>query len=236
MTLKILIPALAAASLVPVSALADSGFFAGLDLSGGIAFGSSKTTDGGALWAGGSVVDNVKFGNSIGIGGHAGYRFDPALSGFISYRHVRGDVSWDAAFPALNVASQFKGNAVSHIIMGNLAYEFPLSDMTSIRTGAGLGLALNSLSKVVETDLGSGSFLADVADNTRISPAARISAGIRHSFAPNAVLGLDASVSYTGSFETGSTRSGNLGITPIGAYRIDDVWRTDLTASIRYDF
>lgn len=232
MTSKLLIPVLIApvliaTSLVPVSALAkDIGFFAGLDLSGGMASGSSKTTDGGASWAGGGVVDNVKFGNAAGIGGHAGYRFAPALSGFISYQYIRGDVSWDAAFLMLGVASDFKGAAISNVIMGNLAYDFALSDTTSIRASAGVGLSFNSLSNVVETDLGTGLFLSDVADHTRISPAARISAGIQHKIAANAVLGLDASVSYMGGFETGNTRSGNLGVTPITPYKIDDVWRT----------
>lgn len=234
---KLLIPTLIAASLIPVSALAnDTGFFAGLDLSGGTAFGSSKATDGGAPWAGGSVVDNIRFGNTAGIGAHAGYRFDPALSGFISYRHVRGDVGWRATFPMIGAASDFNGTVISNIIMGHLAYDFALSDATSIRTSAGIGLSLNSLSKVVETQLGSGLFLADVADHTQISPAARISAGIQHRFAPNAMVGLDASVSYTGNFETGSTRSGNLGITPIVPYKIDDVWRTSLSASLRFEF
>lgn len=237
MTPKLLIPALIAASFIPLPASADNtGFFAGLDLSGGAAFGSSKTTDGGASWAGGSVVDNVKFGNTTGIGGHAGYRFDPALSGFISYRHVRGDVSWNATFPMFGVASDFRGGAVSNVILGHLAYDFALSDATSIRASAGVGLSLNSLANIVETDLESGFFLADVADHTRISPAAQIGAGLQHRFAPNAMLGLNASVSYTGGFETGGTRSGNLGITTITPYRIDDVWRTELSASIQFEF
>ncbi len=46
--------ALVAVLLVPVSAFAeDTGFFAGLDASGGMAYGSSRTTDGGAPFAGG---------------------------------------------------------------------------------------------------------------------------------------------------------------------------------------
>jgi hypothetical protein len=237
MTLKLWISALIAASLVPVSARAeDTGFFAGLDWSAGMASGSSKTTNGGAPWAGGGVVSNVKFGGTIGIGGHAGYRFNPALSGFISYQHVRGDVSWDATFPLFGVSSDFKGTAISNVIMGNLAYDFALSDTTSIRTSVGIGLSFNSLSNVVERDVATGLFLADVADRTRTSPAAQIGAGIQHRIAPHAVLGLNASVSYTGGFETGDTRSGNLGVTPITPYKIDDVWRTNLTASLRFAF
>lgn len=237
MTWMRLIPALIAASLVPAPALAeDTGFFAGLDLSGGMASGSSRTTDGGASWAGGGVVENVKFGNTTGIGGHAGYRFDPALSGFISYQHIRGDVSWDATFPMLGVASAFKGIAISNVVMGNLAYDFALSGTTSIRASAGAGLSFNTLSSVTETDVATGLFLSDVRDHTRTSPAAQIGAGIWHNITPNAVLGLNASVSYTGGFETGSTRSGNLGITPITPYKIDDVWRTNLSASIRFEF
>jgi hypothetical protein len=237
MTSKLLIPSLVAASLLPVSALAkDTGFFTGLDLSGGKAFGSSKTTDGGAPWAGGGVVDNVRFGRTFGIGGHVGYRFDSALSGFISYQHVRGDVSWDAAFPMFGVSSDFKGTAISNVVMGNLAYDFALSDTTSIQAIAGAGLSFNSLSDVVETDVGTGLFLSDVKDHTRTSPAAQIGMGVRHKITPDIVLGLNASVNYTGGFETGNTRSGNLGITPITPYKIDDVWRVSLGALIRFEF
>ncbi|MFT4121287.1 outer membrane beta-barrel protein [Bradyrhizobium sp.] len=234
---KLLIPALVAACVAPASALAQgAGFFVGLDASAGMAFGSSSTTNGGAPWAGGGVVNNVKFGETAGIGGHAGYRFDPALSAYVSYQYVRGDVSWDATFPMFGVASDFKGTAVSHVVMGNLAYEFALSDRTSIRTSAGLGLSFNSLSSVMETDVGTGLFLADVADHTRLSPAAQIGAGLQHRIAPKAMLSLNTSVSYTGSFETGNTRSGNLGITPITPYKIDDVWRASLSGSIRLEF
>jgi hypothetical protein len=88
----------------------------------------------------------------------------------------------------------------------------------------------------LERDLRTGFFGAELADHTRISPAARIGAGIQHKIASNAALGLNASVSYTGGFETGTTRSGNLGITPITPYRIDDVWRASLSASARFEF
>ena len=55
---------------LPATALAeDAGFFAGLDATGGIAFGSSSTTDGGAPFAGGGIVDNVKFRGTVGLGG-----------------------------------------------------------------------------------------------------------------------------------------------------------------------
>jgi len=237
MTSRLLIPALIAVSLVPVPAFADdAGFFAGFDFSGGAAVGSSSTKDGGASWAGGGVVNNVKFSGTASVGGHAGYRFDQALSGFISYQYIRGDVGWDAAFPLFGVASNFKGAATSNVILGNLAYDFALSDTTSLRASAGVGLSFNSLSNVTETDVGTGLYLANLADRTRTSPAAQIGAGIQHRIAPQAVLGLNASVSYTGGFETGTTRSGNLGVTPITSYKIDDVWRTQLSASIRFQF
>jgi hypothetical protein len=223
--------------LLPACALAeDAAVFAGLDLSGGWASGSSSTTDGGAAIAGGGVAGNVTFGQTAGIGGHLGYRFDPSLSTFISYGHLRGSVSWDAAFPLFGVASNFRGDAISNLIMGNLAYDWALSDTTSLRASAGLGLSLNSLSGVVESDEGTGLFLADVADHTHISPAAGIGAGIQHKIAPNAALGVNAAVSYVGGFETGDTRSGNLGVTAITPYRIDHVWRANLGASLRFDF
>jgi hypothetical protein len=226
--------AVAAVVCLPLPAFAqDTGFFAGLDVSGGVASGSSGTTDGGAAFAGGGVVDNVDFGETVGVGGHIGYRFSPSLSASLSYRHIRGSVSWDADFPVVGVASAFEGTAVSNVAMGNLAYDVALSDATTLRATAGLGLSFNALSGVVETDKPSGIFLSDVADHTRISPAAQIGAGIEHKFTPNVALSLNASVDYSGGFGTGDTRSGNLGVTPITPYKIDDVWRASLGASIR---
>ncbi|MFC6448145.1 outer membrane beta-barrel protein [Shinella zoogloeoides] len=237
MTYRALVSAAATLLLAPVSAFADeAGFFAGLDAAGGIAFGSSDTTDGGAAFAGGGVVENVKLGKAAGIGGHAGYRFDSPLSAFVSYQYVRGDVSWDARYPLFGIASNFEGTAVSHVLMGNLAYDFALSDATSLRTTAGLGLSFNTLSSVVEADAGTGLFLADLAEKTKVSPAAQVGAGIQHKLTDSITWGLSTSVSYSGSFETGTTRNGNLGVTPINPYKIDDVWRVNLGTSIRFRF
>lgn len=223
--------------LLPATAFADdSGFFAGLAASGGKAFGSSSTTDGGAPFAGGGVVDNVKFRGTAGFGGHAGYRFTSPLSVFVSYNHIRGGIGWDVDFPVFGISSGFKGTATSHEVMGNLAYDFALSDTTVFRASAGLGFSVNTLSSVVETDKGSGLYLANVADHTRISPAAQIGAGIHHNLTQNTILGLNATASYSNGFETGDTRSGNLGVTSINPYRIDDVFRANLEASLRLRF
>jgi hypothetical protein len=234
---RFLLAATIAVSLFPASARAeDTGFFAGIDVTAGMASGSSSTTNGGAAFAGGGMVDNVKFGATFGIGGHVGYRFSPALSAFISYQHIRGDVSWDADFPLIGAASSFDGTAGSDTVLANLAYDLALSDSTSFTTSAGVGLSFNTLSGVVETDKPTGLFLSDVADHTRVSPTARLGAGIEHRLSSNVVLGLNAAVSYTGGFETGDTRSGNLGVTSITPYKIDDVWRGNLGASMRFSF
>lgn len=234
---KLLFPVAVAAMTFSVPASAqNTGFFAGLDVSAGLASGSSDTVDGGAPFAGGGVVENVDFGATVGIGGHAGYRFSPALSAFVSYQHSRGDVRWDADFPLIGVASGFEGTAVSNAVMGNLSYDVPLSGATSLEFAAGAGLSFNVLSGVVETDKGTGIFLSDVAEHTRTSPVARIGAGLRHQVSPGVALGLNLSASYAGGFETGDTRSGNLGITEINPYKIDDVWRVDLGASVRFRF
>lgn len=226
-----------AASFLPASAFAeDNGLFAGFDVSGGTASGSSDTTNGGAAIAGGGVVDNVKFGGTVGVGGHIGYRFRPALSAFISYQYVRGDVSWDADFPLFGVASSFSGKAISNAVMGNVAYEMTLSNTTSINASAGAGLSFNSLSGIVESDRPTGLFLSDVADHTHLSPVAQIEVGVQHDISPNIVLGLNVSVGYVGRFGTGNTRSGNLGVTSITPYEIDDVWRASLGAMIRFKF
>jgi hypothetical protein len=92
------------------------------------------------------------------------------------------------------------------------------------------------LHSFVETDVASGVFVADVKERTRISPVAQIGGGIRHSITRDIALGLNVSMRYTGGFETGNNRSGNLGVAPISPYRIDDVRRTDLSATIRFQF
>lgn len=220
---------------IPVSAQED-GFFAGLDLTGGAAFGSSSTTNGGMAPDAGGVVANVTFGNTIGIGGHVGRRIDPALSAFVSYRHIRGSVSWDAHFSRYGGTSDFGGDAISNVIMANIAHDWAVADDTFLRTSAGLGVSINSLTGVVETDRASGSFVTDVADHASLSPALEIGAGLRHRITPAAILGLEAAISYAGGFRTGDTRKGNMGVTAITPYEIDHVWRADLGASVKFAF
>ncbi|MHA3903267.1 hypothetical protein ACTPOE_06780 [Castellaniella sp. WN] len=90
---RMLLPVLVLSACVPVSGLAgEPGFFSGLDTSAGMAQGFSGTRDGGASFAGGGIVDDMKFGNTTGIGGHAGYRLDPSWPLFLSYQYIRGDV------------------------------------------------------------------------------------------------------------------------------------------------
>jgi hypothetical protein len=229
--------AVLATVVAPVSAFAgEPGFFAGPDVFGGMAFGSSSTTNGGAPAAGGGVASDVKFGETWGIGGHVGYRFDPAISAFVSYRHSRGDIGWNAVFPVYGISSRYEGSAISNAILGNVAYEFPLSAATTIKTTAGLGITFNTLSGVVETNKPTGEFLADLADHTRVSAIAQVGLGLRHRIAQNVVMGLDGSIAYAGGFETGNTRSGNLGITAINPFGIDDVWRANLSASLSVEF
>jgi hypothetical protein len=201
-----------------------------------MATGSSNTSNGGAPFAGGGVVNDLRFGDTTGIGGHIGYRVDPALSAFISYQHIRGDIEWNANFPLVGASSDYEGSAISDAIMGNVAYELPLSDVISVRATAGLGITFNTLSGIVETDKATGIFLADVANHTKIAPIAQIGTGIRYKITPNVALGLDASFAYSGGFETGDTRTGNLGVTDINPYKINDVWRANLGVSIGLEF
>ena len=230
-------------TIFPLIALADeTGFFAGIDVHGGTAHGHSSTKNGGGnpttnTPGAGGIVKSVKFKGTTGIGAHVGYRFNESLSTFISYQHIRGKLGWDASYPIFwGVSSSFDGTATSNILMGNIAYEWPLTELTSVRASAGLGVAYNSLSNITEIDKATGTFVSKVANHREISPAAQIGAGLRHKISSNIVLGLDALVSYTGGFETGATRSGNLGVTRINAYEIDDVWRASLGASMTFNF
>lgn len=213
----------------------ESGFFAGVDVSGGTAQGSSSTTNGGAPFAGGGIVNHLKLGNTVGFGGHAGYRFSD-LSVFVSYQHIRGSVSWNADFPAVGVASNYAGYAITDAILANVAYDWPLTRALAFRASAGLGAAFNTLSGVVENDQATGAFLSNVGNHTQFSPAARIGIGLRYKPIRNMELGLDAAVAYTGGFRTADTRTGNLGVTQINPYKIDNVWRPSLALSFQYRF
>ncbi|WP_322998443.1 autotransporter domain-containing protein [Castellaniella sp.] len=232
----LLILVITAAALPATAAAQAPGFFAGLDVSGGIARGSSSTQDGGAAFAGGGVVENVKFGNTTGIGGHVGYQIDPAVSAFISYQYTRGDIDWDAHFPRFGVASSFSGDATSHTILANIAYDWPLSEATTIRATAGLGVTFNTLSGVTEREKPSSAFASNVADHTEAGPTGQLGAAIQHYITPNAMLSLNVSAAYVGAFRTGDTREGNLGVTQITPYEIRDTWRMNLGASVRMRF
>ncbi len=223
--------------LVPVAAQAEDGpLFAGIDLAAGLAAGTSSTTNGGAAFAGGGVVNNIGFDPALGLGGHLGYRFDPAWTGQLRYSHTRGGVRWDADFTLIGATSQFAGTASSDVIMGQVNHDWALSPSTALTTGLGLGVSFNTLSGVVETDQGTGTFLSDVEHHTMINPAAQLQLGLEHTLAPGAILGLEAGVAYAGAFETGATRRGNLGVTSIQPYRLDHVWRASLGASFKVSF
>jgi len=228
------LPWAVAMALLPFSALAqEPGFFAGLTPSVGMAHGSSGTTDGGGF-GGGGTVENVKFGTTAGIGAHAGYQFDRHLSGFLSYQYVRGDVDWDTNFPQFGQTTNFSGTATSNAILVNAAYDWLPSDTTTIRATAGLGVAFNTLSGVTERY--EGAFVSDVESHTKTNPIAQIGLAIQHNITPNTTVGLAATVAYTGGFETGATRTGNLGQTPINPYEIDNVWRASLGVSLETRF
>lgn len=217
------------------SEAAETGFFAGVDISAGIAGGSSDTTTGGAPFGGGGTVYNVNFGNTFGIGGHIGYRISPELSTYLSYEHISGSIKWNADF-AVGLSSRFEGRADSDVIMANLAYHFPLSPATSLRTSGGVGGTFNTIKNVDEWS-SSGIYGARLADATTPSLAAEIGAGIEHRISPAVLVGLTASVGYSGRFETGRSRGNGLGVVEyINAYIFNDVWRGSLGLSLTADF
>lgn len=225
--------------MATIAAAENRGFFAGLDALGGVAFGSSSTKNGGGLppmFNGDGVVGNVRFGATSGVGGHAGYRFTPSWAALLSYQHLRGDIGWNATFATSGMVAEFDGVATSDVLIGSLAYERSVSAATALRLTAGLGVTFNRLSQIVETNKAGGEFISNVAGNTMVSPAAQIGAGVRHNLTDNATIGLDALLAYSGGFETGATRQGNLGVTDINPYRIDNVWRMNLGASVRFEF
>lgn len=229
---KVVISLAACIAAFPVMTLAhERGFFAGIDTTVGIAQGSSSTKNGSGF-GGGGVANDVKFGNTVGIGAHVGYQFDHALSALISYQHTQGDVDWRVDFPTQ--ATNISGTATSNAILLNLAYDWHASDDTIIRATAGAGPTFNTLSKMTETQ--EGEFLSNPEKHTMVSPMVQLGASIQHYLSPRAVLSLNATVAYTGGFRTGDTRTGNLGRTNINPYKIDDVWRAGLGVSMQVRF
>lgn len=225
-----------AAACLAASSAAAEGFFAGLDISGGTAFGKADGKDGGAPWAGGSEVTGLRFGPAIGVGGYAGYRINSAFALSASYQHLRGSIGWEAEFPRFGVTSIYAGTAATDLILGHASYHIPLGNRSAVELKAGAGLAINTLSSVAETDKGTGIFLADVENGSRTNAAGQLGVGLSHHFTSKVALGLSATASYVGGFETGDSRSGNLGVTPIVPYRIDDVWRINLGGTLRVRF
>ena len=170
---------LSSALAASASARQGAGVFAGVDFSPATTRGSSDTKDGGAGFAGGGIVEQVRFGQTIEIGAHIGYRIDPTWSVFLGYRHGCGDLRWKASFPLFAVASRFAGTARSNMLLAGLGYEAPLSGITSFRATAGAGPTFNTLSNIVEKDQATAIFLAELSDRTRTGMAARMGVGVR---------------------------------------------------------
>lgn len=210
-----------------------TGFFAGVDAGGVFRSGGSRTTDGGESRNG--VVSGVRFSEAFAIGGHLGYRLNSQWSAFVSYDHVSGDVTWQTDFPFVPRA-HFKTNATSNIFLGNLDYSHALADSTNFTIGAGAGISVNSLSNADEKSLVFGHY-ATLDGQTTVSPAVRALVGIEQQIAPQVAIGLNASISYLGGFETGSAREYvGLGRQVINPYRLSNVWGAAVTASLKARF
>lgn len=233
---QILFLVAAFASCMAAAAASGSPFFVGMEFSIGPTSGSSSETNGGAPWAGGGVVSDVQVGSSTMLGGHVGYRFNPNWAVSVGYQRSKADIRWNADFPNIWFKSHYAGSAISNQLIGNLLYAIPLSDpAATIHLSAGGGLAFNKLSNIVESTLETGVFLSDVADNSQTAPVGQLGAGLSYRLSPKVVLGLNGKLSYVGKFETGNTRSGNLGVTDINPYRIDNMWRKSIGVTLGVD-
>ena len=232
--IKLAVAVLAAATASPAR---GESLFSGFDVSGGLAWGGSDTTDGGAAVAGGGTVHDVAFGSGIGLGGHLGYRLTSDFAVTLSYHYLQADVFWRADYALAGVGdSNFAGRAASHVLMGSGIFTHALSDATALELRGGLGVALNSLSNVEEIHAPDGQFLAVISEERQVSPAAEIAVGLSHAISPTMFLALETSATYVGDFSTGDTRTGNLGVTDIGRYSINDVWHGKVGAALRVDF
>ena len=120
--------------------------------------------------------------------------------------------------------------------MANIAYDFALAQATTLRLSSGLGVAYNKLSGVDEHNVRTGRLLSHLESERKTNLAAQVGVGLRHWISANTEIGLDLLATYTGGFKTGDTREGNLGVTEINAFEIDDVWRASIGASVRYAF
>lgn len=226
----------AVVALLPCAALAETtGFFAGAEAIGGLAHGSMRTTDGGAPGFDG-VARDLRLGNVYGAGGEIGYRFDNQFGLAIAYMHTRGSVSWEAAFQLAPITSGYRGTASSDAVMARAYLDVPIDGRTSVGLKGGLGLALNTLSSVVETNVPGGEFLAVLGDRTVVGPAAEVGLSMSHALARNGMLSLGGTFAYVGGYATGETRQGNLGTTAINPYTIDSVWHARINAKLAMRF
>lgn len=233
----IVMPAFAILAAPIAAQASEPGFFAGVDVQTATVSGSSNTTDGGAAFGLGGVVHDVDFGEAWGLGGHIGYRINSNLSATLSYMHAEGEVDWRTDFPKFpGSETRFAGKALSDAVLMNVIYDRPLSSTTVLKMQAGVGVAFNTLSDIVETLPITAGFVSNVADNTKASPTARIGVGLHRRMTPDVVLGLDGGVAYGGEFETGKTRSDSAGVTDINPYALTDVWRMSLGVSLSYAF
>jgi hypothetical protein len=214
----------------------DGHFFAGVDVSGGMATGSSGTKNGGDSFGKGGTVNNLKFKETFGIGAHAGYQFTPALSAFLSYHHTSGDIHFDADFPNRYISTSIKGKAETDALLANVAYAWDLTDDTTIHASAGAGVAFNQLKGLVEHLKINGNFTSTLTDQTKAHPMAQLGIGVTHQLSKDLSASVAMSTAYVGNYETGNTRQYISKTRKITPYKINDVWRTQFTASVNYQF
>jgi hypothetical protein len=226
---------LIAASFFPSAAFAaDDAFFFAVEGVHHWRHGSSNTVDGGSPTVNGGAVKDVKFSDANGIGASFGYRLDPQWSIFASYQYVKSDISWWVDF---TTASDFKfrGEAESHLSLLNVAYNFDLTERTSLEAAAGLGLSINKLDKLTEMTSATSAWVANHHGSTQHDFAGQISAAVNHQFTDNLSFQVKGNIGYTGRFATKDFRTSS-SIQAINPYVIDDVWSASIGASLKLSF
>ena len=221
------------------STLAENWF---VELHAGMAWpeGDSDTTDGGAAFAGGGIVEDVELDRGGIYGAAFARRIAERWAVALEYDRVTADVAYAARYPTLgDVVDPFRGEAASDALIVSGRYTLPLGDASrwSLGFGLGVGVAFNSLEDVEEEFVPSDGIPdAFLEDGDETDFAARAAARSSYRIADRWSVFGEATALRLGQFSTGDARTLPGGASePIEAYELE-VWTATFTLGAGYRF